>query len=305
MEREVEKPRSRPRFAEVQHYKLSQIDSINADNTKASKQTRLIEKEMTVKLVSIFNEIKKEGISTTIDARTGYGIGVGDIIRSAVERIYKAAADYVAEYTGLEGFLTSIDISKVSDLTTTFVEEFWYSVDRRIFKRNTLLLRKNNLELKPELAVNTVIELITGRIATMTLNLATIYKIKQISVRTDSLISHIGNAPKTLFFSGKKMGQYKTAVKKREIQFFTHSRMPLGLPPLDQPVLVVMAWVTQEDERVCPICMGLHGQHWEVDDPNMLIPGPDFDGGSSHFRCRCRLMMVNLDEGVDISSQLF
>lgn len=274
------------------HFRLSELNSININNTKASKQTRVVENELTSKLVGILNNIKKENINDVINARTIYGDGVSDIIRSAVERIYRFAVDYVAEYTELEGFITSIDLVKIQDLSRSFVEDFWISIDKRVFRRISVN--------QPELNVNSIIELITSRIATMTLNLGTVYKTRQVSVRTESINIKPqagGISPKMLFFDGKNINQYLTAVKKNRIQYFNQSRIPFGFPiGISEPVLVVMTWVTAEDERVCPICLPLHGLHWEITDPNMLIPGSEYDGGSTHLQCRCRLVLVDLDE---------
>lgn len=63
--------------------------------------------------------------------------------------------------------------------------------------------------------------------------------------------------------------------------------------PSEQPRKLV--WVTEQDAKVCLICQGLQGQEWEEGDTNLPIPGPD----SSHYNCRCRLM---LKMGEDILS---
>ena len=56
-----------------------------------------------------------------------------------------------------------------------------------------------------------------------------------------------------------------------------------------------LVWVTEQDDKVCVICLGLQGQEWDEGDSNLPIPGPD----SSHYNCRCRLM---LKMGEDILS---
>lgn len=53
-----------------------------------------------------------------------------------------------------------------------------------------------------------------------------------------------------------------------------------------------LVWITEQDDRVCQICQPLHGQEFEQDDPTMPIPGPD----STHFRCRCRLLVKEGDD---------
>ena len=130
----------------------------------------------------------------------------------------------------------------------------------------------------------------------MTLNLGTVYKTRQVSVRTESInIKPQGGSisPKMLFFNGNTIKQY-TADR---VQYFNPNRIPFGLPiGIEEPVLVVLTWITAEDERVCPICLPLHGLKWEINDSNMLIPGSEYDGGSTHLRCRCRLVLVDLDE---------
>lgn len=47
-------------------------------------------------------------------------------------------------------------------------------------------------------------------------------------------------------------------------------------------------WITQMDERVCPICRELDGQTWAYDDPLVPVAGRMGPNGT-HLRCRCFL----------------
>ena len=58
-----------------------------------------------------------------------------------------------------------------------------------------------------------------------------------------------------------------------------------------------LVWITEQDAKVCQICRPLHGQEWDEDDPFMKKPGPDTEGGDTHHRCRCRLL---IKDGEDI-----
>lgn len=46
-------------------------------------------------------------------------------------------------------------------------------------------------------------------------------------------------------------------------------------------------WVTQMDEKVCPICNALDGMEWDINDPSMKMPSDD-----THDNCRCELQPV-------------
>ena len=47
-------------------------------------------------------------------------------------------------------------------------------------------------------------------------------------------------------------------------------------------------WVSERDNRVCPICLNLDGRTWDVDDSSMPRPVSD-----SHRGCRCRLLPLD------------
>lgn len=56
-----------------------------------------------------------------------------------------------------------------------------------------------------------------------------------------------------------------------------------------------VVWMTAQDDRVCPICAALEGQTWDVNDPDIPVPGGE---GDTHFNCRCRLMILGSDNEV-------
>jgi len=52
-----------------------------------------------------------------------------------------------------------------------------------------------------------------------------------------------------------------------------------------------VVWVTEQDPKVCEICRPLNGREWEEDDFDIPQPGPESEGGDTHHRCRCRLLI--------------
>ncbi len=60
--------------------------------------------------------------------------------------------------------------------------------------------------------------------------------------------------------------------------------LPVAAPDENIPVIIMMKWITEMDSLVCPICLPLQGQTWELDDPDMPTPVID-----THPNCRCRL----------------
>jgi hypothetical protein len=270
-----------PKYAEVQHFNVNNYKNVRHDNTRASKQTRLIENELAIKLTRITNNIKDDRIVEQIQARLGYNNLISDTIRSSVERVYKIGVDYVNEFINLEGFLTDFDLNKIKELSTTLSEEFWVSLEKNIFARKRLM--------KTDIDVKNLMEIIASRIATLTLNMATINKARQISMRTDSLnvapkVSSILKGrlerPKMYFFNRNKMMQFLFAATN-DFSFFSR------LPSIANTTLLVQVWTTELDDQVCTRfeCAQLHGEYWEVGDPNTLVP-------PVHPRCRCRLLLA-------------
>jgi len=52
----------------------------------------------------------------------------------------------------------------------------------------------------------------------------------------------------------------------------------------------MLRWETLGDNKVCPICAALNGMEFTYDDAK--TPGPETDGGSSHYNCRCQLFVL-------------
>ena len=60
------------------------------------------------------------------------------------------------------------------------------------------------------------------------------------------------------------------------------------LPSEEKRTLV---WVTEQDPKVCEICRPLQGREWDETDFDIPQPGPESEGGATHHRCRCRLLI--------------
>lgn len=65
---------------------------------------------------------------------------------------------------------------------------------------------------------------------------------------------------------------------ERQAGIELHQRYP------DVPVL--KTWMTNEDEKVCPICGGLDGQEVDINEP-FIFEGEEFDQPPAHPNCRC------------------
>lgn len=57
---------------------------------------------------------------------------------------------------------------------------------------------------------------------------------------------------------------------------------------------------SQGDGKVCEQCDTLDGQEFDIDDPDLPIPGPEDEGGDTHHNCRCFYEDADLGGVVDI-----
>ncbi len=269
-----------PLYAAIQRPNVKNFQHVKHENTKASRLTRNLEDQLTIKLMGVVNNIKSDKITELVNARVNYGIAAGDTIRSTVERVYRIGVDYVNEFTGLESFITDFDLNKIKEISNVMTEEFWVSLKKNIFTGN------RNVDIK------NLMNMIASKITVMTLNLATVNKTKQIAMRTDSMnvvpklstfTAGKSDKPKLYFFSSAKMYQFLYAAAK-DYSFFS------GLPSLNRTTLLVQAWVAELDDRICSKydCAINHGEYWEVGDPNMQVP-------PLHPFCRCRLLLAEAD----------
>lgn len=277
-----------PKYAAVQRYNVNNLQHVRHENTRASKLTRLMEEELTIKLTKIVNQIKADNITELVNARMNFGLAVSDAIRSIVERVYRVGIDYVNEFINLDGFFTDFDLNKIKEISTQMTEEFWASLNKGIFTRNRLLLHSRDFKPKEDINVKYLMGIIASKVTVMTLNMATINKSRQIAMRADSLhvtpkiairAGHV-DRPMMYFFSAAKMKQYLRAATKN-YTFFS------WFPAIRQTTLLVQAWITELDDDVCTRyqCAQLHGQYWEVGDPNIEVP-------PRHPNCRCRLILA-------------
>ncbi len=61
---------------------------------------------------------------------------------------------------------------------------------------------------------------------------------------------------------------------------------------VDSEKIAFLAYKTERDSRVCPICRPHEGKVFRPDDPNIIkIGSPDF-GGDTHYGCRCHYDVI-------------
>lgn len=261
--------------------KLAQFKKPKAiENTKASKNTRIIEDRLGLGLAAIVNKIKRDPYSYDISLlRRKYDQRANDLIRSAVQNVYLEGINYVNRTHGTSCYLTQIDLDKIKDISYNYTEQFWVRVNKYLLQRNSVLEEKLGFEPRSPLSSSFIVTSLATSLATRVLALATIYKAQQLK---DHVIRKNFSSLLSPFRSG--------AIKKIE------QNLPPGLQPTlipEQPVVnVVMEWVTRMDERVCPECEALDGNTYEIDDSTMPVPPDD-----THPNCRCRLMLVEEDSG--------
>ena len=63
-------------------------------------------------------------------------------------------------------------------------------------------------------------------------------------------------------------------------------------PGVDSGKIAFLAYKTERDSRVCPICRPHEGKVFRPDDPNLIKIGPPQFGGETHYGCRCHYDII-------------
>jgi SPP1 gp7 family putative phage head morphogenesis protein len=216
-----------------------------------------VERALTNVYLTLFKEIKKDPDypDNIGNIKQRFNRKVNDATRAAIAVVYAAGVTYVNNKLKTDPYLTTTDIINQVQETDRAVTAFWKRIqadaDRTIQQEDALVV-----EPKPALNTTSVLNGIAAFATTAALALATTSKVKQI---TQPLTQSTEDGQVVEFdigFEIKKTPQLK--------------------------------WITQHDERVCPICRELDGQIWQQDDPDLQQPPDD-----AHNNCRCYLEIID------------
>jgi SPP1 gp7 family putative phage head morphogenesis protein len=209
-----------------------------------------VERALTTVYLTLFKEIKKDpSYPDDIESiKRRFNRKVNDATRAAIALVYTAGVLYVNNKLKTDPYLTTTDIINQAQQTNTATTAFW----GRIAKDADRTIQQEGalvVEPKPTLNTQSVLNSIAAFATTAALAQSTLSKTKQIVQPAES--------------------------PELDIQFEI-KRIPR------------LKWITQHDEKVCPICRELDGREWEQDDPDLQQPPDD-----SHNNCRCYLELID------------
>jgi len=211
-----------------------------------------VERALTNVYLLLFKEIKKDpDYPDNIEVvKRRFNRKVNDATRAAIATVYLAGVTYVNTKLKTDPYLTTTDIINQQEQTGKATTAFWSRIQKdasRTIQQEGALI----LEPKPTLNTAAVLNSIAAFATTAALAQSTLSKTKQIvqPPADESLTLDIG-------FENKEL-------KPR------------------------LKWVTQHDEKVCPICNALDGHEWDQDDLEVQQPPDD-----SHNNCRCYLELI-------------
>jgi hypothetical protein len=271
---------------------LNKLDT--HENTVVSTENDTLETDLSYKLNAICkiirSLIKSDPTIKTVEQLqvSGLDTEVYDIIRSYVQQSFELGTKYVSDIARLEPRLTESDILAIKQMTDSFVFRFWARVQMQIFQlkiSDSGLIEEMTLpndQFNPNFIVNSLSIAITSQ----ALNEAT--KTKAGELLPPSPI--ITTSPSAYLMNPElQAGTTYKSLKDRV----------LSDPTSTDTNQIVYMWVTTIDERTCPICIGLHGQTWDISEVDLIPNIPD----DTHYNCRCRVMLVESQFAAQVAEQ--
>jgi SPP1 gp7 family putative phage head morphogenesis protein len=271
------------------------------ENTVVSIANDSLETDLSYKLNAICKIIREliksdQTIKTVeqLQARNALNTEVYDIVRSYVQQSFELGTKYVADIARLEPRLTESDIFAIKQMTDSFVFRFWARVQMQIFQLNVTssgLIEEMTLpndQFNPNFIVNSLSIAITSQ----ALNEATKTKAGELLLLPPSpIIPTQTTQPVNMQSVELQAGTTYKSLKDRVLSDPTLQQQA------DNPI--VYMWVTTIDERTCPICIGLHGQTWDITEVDLIPNIPD----ETHYNCRCRVMLVESQFAAQVAEQ--
>ncbi len=177
------------------------------------------------------------------------------MIRDKVLQVYRLGSQYACDWFGVKHFNTASDFADIGKMSDDVYRTWVYAK-------------------RPEAAL----------IAMTSITLAKAIRSKARQINS-ALRDGGGNILEVDTNNLAVVMTAAAAPHMKQIEQF----LPSGIEDLPQPSdqnipVIMMKWVTEMDSLVCPICLPLQGQTWELDDPDMPTPVI-----STHNNCRCRL----------------
>jgi len=216
---------------------------------RRNEEARKLEKQLVIQLDRIVNEIKRSGVKDISLLQRQHNTQIQHVLRSAIEKAYVLAAEKAVNTRRQHPQRRIKQAAALSDLTRHFTTAIdLNNIGDKVQEYMGIFWRRMNVFLHQ----NDVQPNPTGFSP-------------QSKYNVNSLVTSMGTSAITDTMSDA-----------------TTSKLDQLGDPNEK-----VKWVTQHDERVCPICNELDGRIWSIDDPSLQSPPDD-----THENCRCELEPV-------------
>jgi hypothetical protein len=253
-------PDNEPIVVRIAITKKQSASDINLNRTKTSQEARKVEEQLAKALEAKYKKIIADPSKDIGLLQRKYGPEVEQVIRAAVQKLYLIGSDYLTSSLDTTAFITTKDLDNIKKAVTRFSEAFWKRISNAVHKQDFTII-------------------------------PTTIKVAQVGDPTVEDPFSLSEDTPPESDPAADSAFLSTLIATSILALSTLAKLD-QLPSDEKRKLV---WVTEQDAKVCAICLGLQGQEWDEGDSNLPIPGPD----SSHYNCRCRLM---LKMGEDILS---
>jgi len=242
--------------------RLKPKTKVNHMNTRTTIQTNEIVDTVAKELSKVGEDIIKllDRNFTIPEIKTKLKEKVGTIIASGIRESYFLGFKFVEKFEQKTIPLTPIYLKQIDDTIATQIDAFWKSIPKMVQTQKK------------------TIQKITGTIASaagpndlLLLNLFNkSFSNSAISMNFFALSQATATARIQVFKKQVKLS------KNKSVKVTGSIKVPQNI------------WVSERDNRVCPICLNLDGRTWAVNDSTMPRPVQD-----SHLGCRCRLLPIS------------
>jgi len=272
--------------------------NIDVSKTKSYKKLEQIEKDLNKKLEKIFASImtQAEIYNKTIDQlKRENNARIKQTVREAIQSAYITGSNYVTKTNKtnqIPVFITERDIENIRKHTDTFVAALWRKVETTIQQRQSeKMFPPTTLQGKP-----------TTPLEKGTISIPIPFQDTPATATAVDSGTPSDLLPPASSTTAAAAAAAATALTTTMLNNALHEAVRSKLVQTKQQQLTEttrkLMWITEHDDKVCPICAALDGQTWDEDDPSMKTPGPD----DSHYNCRCMLKLVD-SEGYILSDE--
>lgn len=245
-------PDNEPTVVRTAIVKKQNATDINLNRTKTSQEARKVEDQLAQDLEKQYKKVIADHSKDIGLLQRKYGPEVEKVIRGAVQKLYLIGSDYVTKTLDTTAFITTRDLDNIKRQVSIATNAFWKRISNAIHKSEFTIIPK------------------TAQVGDPT--------VEDPYGLSEDAPPESDPAVDTAFLA--------TLLATSILALSTLAKLD-QLPTEEGQPIRKLVWVTEQDAKVCIICQGLQGQEWDEGDTNLPIPGPD----SSHFGCRCRLML--------------